>query len=498
MLGGQSLSVTQVLVVFLSLCHAQYQSWQKPAQGQTIHRNPPHAQQQTAQNELVQIQQTLQQRENNPWIEMKPTEDLSTQSQRCQVEPMDRVQCGEPDVTGAECLEINCCFDGRECFYGLSVTLQCTRDGQFVVVVAKEATLPALRLDSMSLAEDTDESCQPVSSTHAFVIYQFTVSSCGTTMTEDDDYITYENIMSSSYEVGIGPRGSITRDSSYELTMQCRYSSTAVEAVVMEVNTLPPPLPVIQDGPVRVELRVASGVCTTKGCTDDEMFSSFYSEEDYPLTKVLREPIPVEVQILERTDPNIVLLLDHCWATSSPDGDSLPQWDLLIDGCPYAEDRYLTTVVPVDASSNLQYPTHHKRFIVKMFAFVESYVPVQQMVHIHCSTSLCSPSNEDSCEQTCGRKRRSLNVVEDSQEQQQQVVSSGEVIIVEGGWSALNQSQTEEAVHEAVHSKLQQQPSWTLSSVGLLGVITLCVLSISGLAAVAISRWKPRLHAVQV
>ncbi|NCE94142.1 hypothetical protein DK871_29485 [Pseudomonas sp. L13] len=96
--------------------------------------------------------------------------------------------------------------------------------------------------------------------------------------------------------------------------------------------------------------------------------------------KVLREPVYVEVHIVERTDPNIVLMLGHCWATSAPNPLSLPQWDLLVDGCPYQDDRYLTTLVPVTGSSGLQFPTHYKRFIVKMFTFVDptSLAPLQE------------------------------------------------------------------------------------------------------------------------
>lgn len=118
---------------------------------------------------------------------------------------------------------------------------------------------------------------------------------------------------------------------------------------------------------------------------------------------MLREPIYVQVNVLERTDPNIILNLEHCWATSSPSPHSLPQWDLLVDGyrkrriswpgcvkillvsrtehvlnwapigsrCPYHDDRYLTTVLPVDGSSGLPYPTHYKRFVFNMFAFVD-------------------------------------------------------------------------------------------------------------------------------
>ena len=32
----------------------------------------------------------------------------------------------------------------------------------------------------------------------------------------EDGYLVYNNYMSSSYEVGFGPRGSITRDSHFE------------------------------------------------------------------------------------------------------------------------------------------------------------------------------------------------------------------------------------------------------------------------------------------
>lgn len=189
----------------------------------------------------------------------------------------------------------------------------------------------------------------------------------------------------------------------------------------MEVNAVPAPVPVAGAGPLRVELRLGSGQCHTKGCVEGEQhepydamqkciwfctktfpsftevaaYSSFYAPSDYPVTKVLREPVYVEVRILERSDPNIILNLEHCWATSNPAPNSLPQWDLLINGyikainylftstvfctkdgpfvaprCPYHDDNYLTRVVPVDGSSGLQYPTHHKRFVVKMFTFV--------------------------------------------------------------------------------------------------------------------------------
>lgn len=126
------------------------------------------------------------------------------------------------------------------------MTLQCTKDAQFILVVARDATLPNLDLETISFLEK-GQSCEPVGITSAFVIYQFPVTACGTLMTvrlathfsiysnlylivsdsnkdwcsanllqEEPGYIIYENRMSSSYEVAIGPNGIITRDSSYE------------------------------------------------------------------------------------------------------------------------------------------------------------------------------------------------------------------------------------------------------------------------------------------
>ncbi|XP_078120438.1 zona pellucida sperm-binding protein 4-like [Sander vitreus] len=358
---------------------------------------------------------------------------------KCLVMQENKIQCGTEDITAEQCENINCCFDGQQCYYGKAVTVQCTRDGQFVVVVARDATLPHIDVESVSLLETNDPSCTPVGVTSAFAIFQFPVTACGTTLKEDESYVVYENHMSSSYEVGIGPRGSITRDSHFELLFQCKYSGSAVEALVMEVNAVPPPVSVAATGPLRVELRLGNGQCHSKGCVQEEAaYSSFYTAADYPITKVLREPLYVEVNILERSDPNLILNLEHCWATSAPNPRSLPQWDLLVDGCPYHDDRYLTTVIPVDGSSGLSYPTHYKRFSVKMFTFVaqDTYSTKQDAVFLHCATAVCSPSSTNSCEQSCHRQRRSVAAIRKVSSSQRAVVSSGEVMLTEKRLSA--------------------------------------------------------------
>uniref|UniRef100_A0A8C9RH43 Zona pellucida sperm-binding protein 4 n=1 Tax=Scleropages formosus TaxID=113540 RepID=A0A8C9RH43_SCLFO len=327
---------------------------------------------------------------------------------KCQVN--EKIPCGTLDIGPSSCEAINCCFDGQQCYYGNAVTVQCTMDGQFVVVVAKESTVPQLDLASISLLEGKEAPCSPVATTDNFAIYNFPVMACGTISKVEGDYLMYENMITSSYEVGIGSLGSITRDSIFELYFQCRYLAYDVPALMADVYTIAPPPPVAAAGPLRVELRLANGQCNTKGCnkgtTEVSAYSSYYQDSDYPVTKVLRQPVYVEVRILDRTDPNIVLLLENCWATSTPDPLGVPQWNLLVNGCPYQGDKYLTTLVPVDSSSGLSFPTHYKRFIFKMFTFVDpaSLHHLEQKVFIHCSTAVCHPSASASCEPRCSRK----------------------------------------------------------------------------------------------
>ncbi|KAM7396547.1 hypothetical protein PAMP_019580 [Pampus punctatissimus] len=312
----------------------------------------------------------------------------------CEVDHSQRIPCGCPDISATACEAINCCFDGRQCYFGKSVTVQCTKDAQFIVVVARDATLPNIDLGSISLLGEGHD-CTHVDSNSHFAIYQFPVTACGS-------------------------------------IVMCRYIGTSVETVIVEVlPLLDPPLPVAALGPISVQLRLANGQCHTKGCYElDVAYSSFYTEADYPVTKVLRDPVYVEVQLMEKTDPMLVLTLGRCWTTTSPNPHSLPQWDILIDGCPYRDDRYLSSLVPVGSSSGLNFPSHYRRFLFKMFTFVEpsSLTPMKEQVYIHCSTAVCSAAPGRSCEPSCFRKRRDV-VAEQKREEPKVVVSVGPVIM---------------------------------------------------------------------
>ena len=42
----------------------------------------------------------------------------STPIEKCQVKEEERITCGTPAITIAQCDAINCCFDGWRCYYG--------------------------------------------------------------------------------------------------------------------------------------------------------------------------------------------------------------------------------------------------------------------------------------------------------------------------------------------------------------------------------------------
>jgi hypothetical protein len=65
--------------------------------------------------------------------------------------------------------------------FGVSVTSHCTQEGHFSIAVSRNVTSPPLHLDSVHLTFQNDSGCDPVMTTHAFVLFQFPFTSCGTT-----------------------------------------------------------------------------------------------------------------------------------------------------------------------------------------------------------------------------------------------------------------------------------------------------------------------------
>ncbi|XP_003419548.2 zona pellucida sperm-binding protein 1 [Loxodonta africana] len=302
------------------------------------------------------------------------------------------------------CQQAGCCYDNtREvpCYYGNTATIQCFRDGHLVLVVSQETALShRITLANIHLAY-APTSCPPAQKTDAFVVFQFPLTRCGTTVQVVGNQLIYENQLVSNIDVQMGPRGSITWDSTFRLHVRCIFNASDFLPVQASVFPPPPPGPVTQAGPLRLELRIAK----------DETFSSYYAEEDYPISKLLREPVHVEVRLLQRTDPGLALLLHECWATPSAKPFQQPQWPILSDGCPFDGDGYRTQVLALDGAM-LPFLSHHQRFTVATFAFLDkgSHRALRGPVYFFCSASACRPSALETCSTPCSsgtaRRRR--------------------------------------------------------------------------------------------
>ncbi|XP_072194118.1 zona pellucida sperm-binding protein 1 [Excalfactoria chinensis] len=315
--------------------------------------------------------------------------------EQCQV-AVGRLSCVSPPGRDA-CLQAGCCFDDTDratpCYYGNTATVQCLPEGHFVLVVPRGLSAQPYNLDSVRLAS-TQPGCQPTQTTDAFVLFHFPVTQCGTTVQVIEDRLVYENQLISTIDVQPGPRGSVTRDSVYILHARCIYNASELLPLSLEVAVPPTAAPLAQPGPLQLQLRIAT----------DESYSSYYPDADYPLVKVLRDPIYVEVRMLQKTDPNLVLVLHQCWAAPSTSPAAEPQWPILVDGCPFAGDNYRTQLVPVGpATPQVPFPSHYQRFAISTFAFVDSpaTVVLEGEVYILCSASVCHLSQPEPCRPSC-------------------------------------------------------------------------------------------------
>ncbi|NP_001090415.1 zona pellucida glycoprotein 4 L homeolog precursor [Xenopus laevis] len=319
----------------------------------------------------------------------------------------DRLSCAKAPVSQDLCQGLGCCYTSSDptmpCYYGNKLTAQCSTDNNMMVAISKDLTKPSLSLNSISVVGVTQTSCQSlsVSKTNAFIMFQFPLS-CGATKLMDGNVITYESTFVSARDIRTWRGSSITRDSTMKLTVRCIYGRTGIAPLLkVEVYTLPPPPPISTPGPLMLEMRIAR----------DMQYTTYYADGDYPVIKILRDPVYLEVRVLRRLDPNLVLVLNNCWATPSTDSTAQPQWPVLTSRCPFPGDNYITQMIPVGAATQaVPFPSHYQRFSISTFTFVDgtTQLPLGGMVYFHCSASVCIPSAADTCRIVCNTRKRRM------------------------------------------------------------------------------------------
>ncbi|XP_056392226.1 zona pellucida sperm-binding protein 2 [Hyla sarda] len=265
--------------------------------------------------------------------------------------------------------------------------VSCTIDGFMNIQVFANVTKPNLDMSTVTVRNRT---CQPTEKSSSIISFRFPLKSCGTTVKYLGGKIFYENEVSALWK-DLPPR-SISRDSELRETIWCYFNSSDVKTINMSVSTFPPPAPTRMSGPILFVMKIYP----------DISYQIPYSE--YPIVKTLREPIFLEVQVLNRKDPNIELILDDCWATMSEDPNALPQWNVVVDGCQESQDNYLTIFHPV---TNVPQATHRKRFEVKAFAFMQDGELTTNLVFFHCNAIICNIKSPDNplCTKKCPQSR---------------------------------------------------------------------------------------------
>ncbi|KAI4801870.1 hypothetical protein KUCAC02_019741 [Chaenocephalus aceratus] len=127
--------------------------------------------------------------------------------------------------------------------------------------------------------------------------------------------------------------------------------------------------------------------------TSDDSYSAFHRVEDDPITKYLQQPLYFEVELMGSYNPKVSLELAHCWATLEEDKMSLPQWDLIVNGCANSRDPHPVIFHSVVPQGRVHNPSNFKRFEVPMFAFAEDKDNLNRQVFVHCEVVICDVRN---------------------------------------------------------------------------------------------------------
>uniref|UniRef100_A0A674EPE7 Uncharacterized LOC115195762 n=1 Tax=Salmo trutta TaxID=8032 RepID=A0A674EPE7_SALTR len=268
---------------------------------------------------------------------------------------------------------------------------ECFSNGTMTALAVKVESAPNLNPGQLTLS---DPACGPTYSDDRFAYFHFTVNSCGTTRKFINNVMLYENEISLPDELERlvfyfflflhQLLNTFAYIPLFRLKVSCYYVVNITRTLAFLTRPRDnEPFAETGTGRLMVRMRLAQ----------DASYNTFYQEEDYPVVKYLKQPLHFEVELTRSSDPKVVLMLDHCWATLNEDRDSRPRWNLIINGCENPEDPYRVVFHPVVADARVHFPPHVKRFEVHMFSFAEDAVEPRGQVFVHCDVVICDASS---------------------------------------------------------------------------------------------------------
>lgn len=298
----------------------------------------------------------------------------------CDVKQTHRVACGTPGLSQEACLHQGCCYDSHNltCYSRLDA---CSLDGHFVFSVMASDTDPPINPSNLVVKDHPH--CTPVLATRDTAIFKFSVKDCGTKSTADGDGMIYEVDL-------VERNNNTTRNSQFLLQVQCEYSASDLKRVadLQSLPAVPNPPPVVAQGAIRVHMRIAK----------DASFTSFFPEDQLPLTLPLHKAAYVEISIAQPSpDPTLSLRVQDCFAYPE---SRRSVWMLLYDGCPNPLDNIGSSVL-VDNHGLTSSHSQVRRFDVKTFAFVDPQtgLPSTEEIYFYCWVEICTEDTD--CTQQC-------------------------------------------------------------------------------------------------
>uniref|UniRef100_A0A3P8TWM3 ZP domain-containing protein n=1 Tax=Amphiprion percula TaxID=161767 RepID=A0A3P8TWM3_AMPPE len=247
----------------------------------------------------------------------------------------------------------------------ISSLTECFPNGTMTALAVKLESVPGLNPSQLTLRDPT---CGPTYSDERYAYFVFTGNSCGTTRKFLPNMMMYEN------EISLPD----------ELKVSCYYDINTTYAVAFQPRQRRnEPYAENAKGQLQVAMRLAL----------DDSYSVFHRVEDYPITKYLQQPLYFEVELLTPASPEVSVELENCWATLDQDRTSRPRWNLIINGCANPVDQYQVIFHPVWTDARVQYPSHFKRFEIKMFAFAQDQEDLSRQLFVHCDVMICDARN---------------------------------------------------------------------------------------------------------
>ncbi|KAE8620482.1 hypothetical protein XENTR_v10010270 [Xenopus tropicalis] len=293
------------------------------------------------------------------------------------------------------------------CNFPTDRLLLCLPNGTMKATVLSLDTKPRFDPRETHLKDPT---CKPQEANNDLALFSFSVFSCGTTRQFVGGYLVYENEVTFDRK-GLPPiKPIISRNSTYRLTLRCRYPLTDTQQVVGKYNTTIIGRRGISTDFSNEQAKVLRKRDENTQVSDlkvarDRTFTSFYHPGDFPLLIQQEESLYFEVDERRRgTSPTRAVRLQECWATPSHRTDGFPQWDLIMDGCAQKGTNYSVDLVQGPPS----------RFQLK----IEGGLSEQYQLFVYCQGLVCDSLLEsDRCQTACneakpGVWRRTVPVAE--------------------------------------------------------------------------------------